>query len=137
MNVFDEPPVNWVAKRAACNPDLTFLSLLEVVQRDVEEINKVAADKRFGYCFKVEQNNQGMKPRFAVIREHPNYAGTQGVIFEKCLTAIKVTLQDKSTFQVAPVWNGPASICELAIDGQVYEAWQVSERTLDRLFFEG
>lgn len=131
-----ESPHNWVTARADCFVDMIFKSLRDIVDRDVRAINAVDARKRHGWEFRIQKNDEGTHPRFAVIRNHPDYPGiTKGVFFDVHATSIRVTLEDDSTLDVVPEWDEHTSACKTKIGGVPHELWQISEKALSRFFF--
>ena len=57
----EESPPNWVLDRARCSLDLTFDALVEIVERDVQQMNSLPAKIRNGDQFCIERNGDGLK----------------------------------------------------------------------------
>ena len=137
MNAHSSPP-NWVFDRAKCTVDLAFRALAEIIDRDVDEANALPDDIREGYTFEVERKDEGLRCRIQVSRVPPLHSRgykTAFVLFEKSERCIQIT-GDHGGFKVLPLWNREAATCELQIEGVQHQAWQVSQRALDRLFFD-
>lgn len=132
------PPPSWVSDRAKCTLDLAFRALAEIIDRDVDEANALPNDIRDDHSFQVERNGEGLQYRIQVRRvPPPNSYGykTRSVIFEKSERCIQVA-GDHGGFKVLPMWNRETATCELQIEGVQHRVWQVSQRALDRLFFD-
>lgn len=144
MSFLPTEPPHWVRDRGCCTLTATFASLHDVVKRDVEEANALPEDVRHDATFQFEVNGQGPMPRFSVTRTRvvSGYAPqvvtvlfTQGrseIVVESTATRPAV-----EPFQVIPSWNARANQCELRVKDESVELWQVSQRALERLFFDG
>ncbi|MCY4354283.1 MAG: hypothetical protein OXC09_05790 [Truepera sp.] len=135
---FQEPP-NWVAKRGECNLELIFEVLSQVVTRDVAEANKLPAESRQGFQFKVERNGEGITPMLRVSRfvgGNPAAPDRYHVTFEKSVLTIRVHRPPSTPLLARPEWDDEAQSCRLYIDERPYKVWEVSQRVLGPLFFE-
>ena len=133
-----EPPFNWVKARVDCDSRLIFQALLDVVRRDVDEINRAEPGKRHGFQFNLHESPEGTIPRFVVGRTHPNYTESppRGAVFERHPTIVKIILHDE-VIEIVPVWDEATSSCRFTIDDIPYKVCQVAQKALSRLFFNG
>ena len=133
-------PPNWVAARAKCNLDLTFDALFQIIQRDVSEMNKLSETRRRGYSFDIEQNGEGLHPSIRVRRfpeQDPDGNKILWVTFTKSTAAIRIESPLGEVELAYPQWEESSCSCRLHIDGKRYRAWEVCQRALGPLFFEG
>ena len=133
-----QSPPNWVAERAKCNLDLTFEALFQIVQRDVEEANKLSAKRRRGFAFRLEQNGEGIHPLFSVRRfpeDDQDSNDAKSVCFEKSINAIRISAQEDDMLAY-PRWNKVSHSCKIFLKDQPHELWEISHIVLGPLFFE-
>ena len=128
----------WVMDRARCSLDLVFDALIEIVERDVKDMNSLPATLRGSDKFWVEHNGDGLNKRLRV-RRHPEqepanyYVGA--VTFVKSSTCIDVVIAPGDNFRVVPKWENSTSSCQLHVGEQQLKVWQISCKALSPLFF--
>ena len=127
----------WVMDRARCSLDLVFDALIEIVERDVKDMNSLPATLRGSDKFCVEHNGDGLNKRLRV-RRHPEqepanyYVGA--VTFVKSSTYIDV-ITPGGRFRVVPEWDNSTSSCKLHVGAQQLRVWQISCKALSSFFF--
>ena len=120
-------------RRSACNIDAKFEALRSVVERDVADMNGLTEEQRRGYSFSAEREDEGRYPSLTVRRTEPTEKDSV-VSFMKMRDMIAVGGSGQS-FEVVPRWNNETSSCNLYVDGNRIEVWEVSQKALEPLFF--
>ena len=140
-----QPPPNWVAERARCNLDLTWESLIQVVQRDVVEANKIPTSVRGDYIFDIERNDEGTSPTLRVgRREADGHEYNGSVTFTKFPSSIIVSSPyfglthgtDVARITATPEWSEQTLSCRLHVNGEQHKVWELSQIVLGPLFFQ-
>lgn len=135
---------NWVERRAACHADTVFEQLCERVKADVEEIQKLPADKRGGYDFFIPDDNTTWMLR---MEARPPGGGMETVIcfqrhkhsFQQQPDSITIeTLfppQRSEKVKLTLRWNPRRLSCALFFSGEerAVEIWEVSQQVLGAL----
>ena len=119
---------NWVRGRAECNLRMTFDALSQIVERDVEEANKVFRDRQF----KCEQSEKGIRPLMYVSEVGADEG--VGVEFKMSKTAIRINGGGVQFF-IRPRWDGHECQMHINDEPHAHELWEISQRALIRLFF--
>ena len=123
-----EAPPNWVKGRAECNLHMTFEVLMQIVERDVAEANKIFSDRQFTH----ELSCDGTRPIMYV--SLVGDAGP-GVRFELTDTCIRIT-GGGVHLVVRPHWDGKR--CRLYVHPEEQRAsapWEISQQALNNMFF--
>ena len=128
-------PQNWVAERARCTLASKFEELVEAVRTDVEEINRQVSSVRHGQLFSVEEMEHCTCVRRSPERNPRDTSGS--VHFTLSRKAITVHLPGELAFDVLPKWNETHLRCELFIDDELHDLWQISQKALGDFFFDG
>lgn len=80
---YPEPLSNWVISRVELFPGDDLRRPEQIVECDVGLLNGVEGPKRHRYEFRFQNENQGVRPQFTVIRRHPGYGTTRE---EECIS---------------------------------------------------
>ena len=114
------------------------MAVRDIVERDVQEINKVKQEKRNGFTFEFQGQPSSTFRRFAITRSHPTatYRSTY-VHFTQRPTGIEISYSDDQKFQVVAEWDEQKASCRLMVDSATLEPWQVSQKALASFFFDG
>ena len=123
-----QPPPNWVLGRAECNLRMTFEVLSEIVERDVEQANKVLGNHQF----RIERCTEGVRPRLFV-SERGAEKGI-GVRFEMSETAIRIN-GGGVQFYIRAQSDGTKCRMHINDESHAHELWEISQRALGNLFF--
>ena len=126
-----QAPPSWVTKRAECNLDLIFEALSQIVTRDVGEMNALPESKRNGYTYKVETNSDGVFPIIRVGKVSSAGEEVRAVFFQ----LKRDFIHTNASGNVHVRWDQEANACQLLINENRYEVWQVSQWVLGPLFF--
>ena len=130
--------VNWVEGKADCNVADNLLALYHQAGKDVEDANKLSDKIRGELTFKVGKFD-AVVMRFTVMRMFADSPAGQAINF--CVGSDEIIinrLKDHKyggEFIVKCKWNETKGECELLIDDQTYELWQISQKALSPLFF--
>ena len=125
---------DWVEKRAQCSIEKQFEKLHLVVERDTQAMNRVLKDKEEVHIFKSSQVNQGRI--FEVTRyKAPNSLPQGKVSFWLKNEMIFVSQDEIILFKVSLEWNDRQTHCDLRIDNEPHELWEISQRALGSFFF--
>ena len=141
MMVHKSPP-NWVEERSKCDIDSKFDALCEIVQRDVEEMNKLSSEIRRRYKFSYKFEADGISPKLFVVRipEDGGSTGRAQVIFEKIAQnqAIRTHFhnRERRALLFFPRWVQKNRKCLFYCDDKYFEVWEISQKVLEPLFFE-
>ena len=128
----------WVLRCARCNVNYMFAQLQERVEQDVSYVNSISDAKKNISSFRVEKEHG---ERFVVILDTDNtrvlkeivvFENNSGIIGVEHLQQGNKTLQQ---FNVDWKWNEKECKCELFIDDEPHEVWQVSQKALLPIFF--
>lgn len=123
----------WALRRAACNLDAKFEALRSVVERDVGDMNGLTEEQRRGYTFSVEREDEGRYPSLTVRRMESGKE--ESVVSFMCMKNMIAIGGAGKSFEVVPRWNGETTSCDLYVDGERREVWEVSQKALEPLFF--
>ena len=127
-------PLEWVLLRARCNAYGVFAQLREQVGQDVAYMKSVTDSKNDGYSFQFEEQDE----RF-VVQRHFEKNPLEAVVFCNYTDEIRVEYFERRgksmEFNVVWKWNEQDCKCELLIDDEPHEVWQVSQKALLPLFF--
>ena len=132
-------PYNWVAERGKCDLGSKFEELYLAVKNDVSYMNGLPQRKRRNYLFDI-QNGNGLGTQFKVVRcegGNPNMPQASGVTFEKSEQAIIVNSKDylADAMVIVPAWDETTSSCQMYVNEDRYEIWQLSQKALGTFFF--
>ena len=132
-----EPP-NWVKGLADCRIDLKFMELRQIVERDVDEFNKLSSEQRFNRVFSFHDNDEGINPSFTVeeLKDKRRAANRSMIVFSIEGHNIVINGNGKSVYLV-PFWHFATLSCKL-MDRQTnrnFDVWEVSQIALAALFF--
>ena len=127
----------WVLRRARCNVDDIFAQLRERVEQDVVNMNSISNAKNNISSFQFIEED---KERFVVERDIADpHSNKEGVVFKSNLDTITVEhwlgRNVPQKFSVGCKWNEQECRCELVIDDEPHEVWQVSQKALLPIFF--
>ena len=116
---------------------MTFQALVQIVERDVEEFNRLPSDQRLNRSFCIVANDEGVYPIVRV--EEANFGESENhpsVSFTLSEAAIRVN-GGGVQFYAKPVWNYKIRACRLHVrdSDTPYEAWEISQQALTNLFF--
>lgn len=136
---YDSP--NWVALRGHCTLTGIFEALLSVVERDVEEANKLPTAVRHGSTFLLDKQDASGSRTFFVHRRRPSppFDDHESTIaFRQEPTAILISgpFPPSATLRVTASWNADRSTCETFVEDHPIQAWQISQRVLGPFFFD-
>ena len=126
----------WVLRRARCNVDDIFAELQEQVEQDVAYMKSVTDAKNDGYSFQLEREDG----RF-VVQHYFGEDRLKAVVFRNSTRGITIEqfifARDGGSeeFNVRWKWNEQECKCELFIDDELHEVWQVSQKALSPMFF--
>ena len=123
-----QPPPNWVLGRAECNLRMAFEVISEIVERDVEQANKIFGDRQFRF----ERCTEGVRPRL-FISERGSEKGV-GVSFEVSETAIRIN-GGGVQFYIRPRWDGEKCRMHVNDEQLPHKLWEISQLALGNLFF--
>lgn len=121
--------MNWVKARATCTLRTVFKTMHERVEADVAEFNE-----------------HGNGDVFKVVDEAPDYFFVSlpgdhlrppaAVKFQRTAQCIHVQSERTDVdFYVKLQWDDSTETCNLTVDGEPLELWQISKKALSRLFF--
>ena len=127
-------PPNWVKARADCNLELSFQALREVAERDVSIANGIDSITRNRFAFFLQNEEGSHIPTFCVDRREGNRP-VDKVLFKMYPQEITVHNSQGAKFCVTAVWDERNCRCNLLIDDDSYEIWQISRKALEPIFF--
>ena len=122
---YPEPLSNWVISRVELFPGDDLRRLEQIVECDVGLLNGVEGPQRHRYEFRFQNENQGVRPQFTVIRRHPEYGTTRE---EECISrtsSLRAALQDDTTFDIVPQWDVASTSCNTKI-GEIPYDWPIN-----------
>ena len=144
-----ESPPNWVRMRAQCNPDAYLSAIRTVVERDVEEANKLPAaplEEAVGGFELVIKEGTGGRRSFCVLRKPRMGLAPQvaTVWFTQTETTVEVehknaSGQEVDSFKVSISWDAREARCVSRLGpalGREIAPWEVSRRALEALIFQ-
>lgn len=125
---------NWVALRATCDVDAVFTTLCEVVQEDVEEIEKLPSRNRSHCTFKVESQTWTLQ----VSAWHQGRLGETIVSFEKKREENYIEIQtnfpspdkENKKWKLSFEWDAKRLGCEFLLHMQGREEPRVLQGTM-------
>ena len=130
----DTEPLNWVRRRGQCTIRGVFGCLAEQVKRDLRERQSLPPPHpRTRYSF----NDIGAD-KFSVVLEYgrdDRWNAERATDFRLSKDFICISTQHDDSFCVFPQWNHATATCELYVDNERYDLWQVSQKALYDLFF--
>ena len=120
---------DWVTARSNCNSEVMFSFFQEIIEGDVESINRIPNNEN--YVYKCSHN--GNKTTVA--------AGRRRTVFKlenDCISAnsFDTAGNKEELFKATPHLLGDGSCKFEIISGQPLELWQVSRIALEGMFFE-
>ena len=124
--------MKWVKARSECTTEVLFALLAEQVASDVDARKELKTDA-------VEWTCERQHERIVVAR---SVAGqyTGSVVFRCSKVAITAEYVEYNARRTTLFTATPnlldSGTCKMDIDGTPVETWRVSQRALDRLFFE-
>ena len=132
-----EQPPNWVAERAKCRLDVIFEALIQVVERDVAEFNKLPCEQRLGRTSSVVCNGDGTSPILRVYRRDEDGSETS-VAFTQNPTRILVQAPHYDPLILYPAWDTNRRTCLLMNrDNDIrYKVWELSQAALAPFLFD-
>ena len=125
---------NWVRGRVECTRESVFDALYKRVQEDVVEANarNLAGD---GGKFVVnDETDSNDSASFSVTRCSGN-ACDKYVLFQRFALEIRITRSSNGSFNVLPKWNSRDLSCDLYVRDKPHKLWQISQVSLEPLFF--
>ena len=126
---------NWVRARDECTRESVFDALYKRVQEDVEEANArcLAGD---GTRFVVqEESDSNATAAFSVKRCSGN-ACDASILFQRFDLEIRITRSNNGAFNVRPKWNSRDLSCDLYVREIPHKLWQISQVSLEPMFFD-
>ncbi len=142
-NMPEDSGQNWVVRRYECRVEKQLEKLRNVLEQDVNQMNILLGEKS-EWWFDVSDPGLLESESGCEVRKVDKYTrslvsvgseNTVSFILEK--QAIHVKHDGKELFKVQLEWNGRQSHCDLKIDGETYELWEISHIALGPFFFEG
>ena len=138
------PPPNWVVERAKCRIELTFEALVQIVERDVSEMNDLPMSRRRGYRFEVEINGEGLRPLLRVRRclDSDTDRGDERTVTFECFDDwIGIKASGKNPRRASLKWHNASASCRLFVDlkelkDRPFEVWELSQEYLGPIFFD-
>ena len=129
---------NWVHERARCNRAGMFEALKQRVQEDVSEINRLPSVRRKRHTFDVIREPGYPDTSFSVYwhkEENTNARSAGRVVFEKNTASLSFQRPHEEKILIAPRWNEAETRCDLLIDNNKFELWEISQMALCEFFF--
>ena len=125
--------MNWVSRRYSCNGQSIFDSLHRRAALDVKRINAAIRKDRFA----ISSDGNG---NFVVCLSDNEI--TRRSTFQLSETGIVVvTVENEGraavSMKISHSWDVKTATCQLTVDGEILELWEISQRALGPLFFEG
>lgn len=120
---------DWVTARANCSMAEMFFRLRKEIVRDVATRNRLPPPGTRDYSFRILEAEGDRDDEFTIIREG---GGVQARSVRIAYTATEITIGDVR----ANVTLNREGTCQLVVDGQELESWQVRRLALERLFFQ-
>ena len=124
---------NWVLDRAKCTIKGAFDALMDRVQEDVKEANRlpVVTD---GRTFNVKNGEHGSFSVYA-FRGSPSSRDPGEILFFRNSRTITVTKNETDEIQIVPRWCDEKNKCDYLIENESFEVWQISKMALCEMFF--
>ena len=127
------PDINWVSRRYSCNGQSIFDSLRRRIKLDVQRINSAVGVERFSIT------SDGNGDFVACLKAEEI---TRRAAFQLSETGIVVVTVESEgrlppPLKISHKWDVKTATCQLTIDGEIVELWEISQRALGPLFFEG
>jgi len=124
---------NWVGARKACSLPVMFLTLKELVQRDIGEIQGYARER-----FEMKSHPNGF-----IVTKSWDAGGVQSgeaTVFELLPNGAGIRVKDSGTERelfIATPELDRNGVCRLRVAGErdALELWQVSRKALETFFF--
>ena len=129
---------NWVYERARCNLAGMFDALFQRVREDVREINKLPSTRRKGHKFDTVKDPGYPDTSFHVYwrnEANENILSPEQVVFEQNTTSISFRKPGGDNVLIVPRWNEAETTCDLLIDNNKFELWEISQIALCDFFF--
>ena len=132
--------VNWVEKRAECLLPDVFRQLREIVNRDVQEANRLSPLLEKGFRFEIKNGKSNGQFKVHRVPDKGSIFPPLSVTFTLNHDSIRVDCElhpdyDNGFFQVYSTWQFSEGYCRLTIDDKPYEVWQISHHALEHLVF--
>ena len=125
---------NWVRAHAECTRDAVFDALYKRVQKDVAEANTrclAGEGSRFVVQAEVDSNAAAA---FSVKRCTGRDCDAS-ILFQRFELEIRVTRTNNGAFSVRPTWNSCDLSCDLYVEDVPHKLWEISQVSLEPLFF--
>ena len=125
---------NWVRARVECTRESVFDALYKRVQEDVEEANARCLAGDGGRFVVREEANSNAAVAFSVKRCSGS-ACDASVLFQRFDLEIRITRSNNGAFNVHQKWNNLDLSCDLYVGDTPHKLWQISQFSLEPLFF--
>ena len=124
---------NWVRASAEYSCESVFDALYKRVQEDVGEANDRCLAGEGGR-FVVQEVMDSNAAAFSAERCSGNTC-EKNVLFQRFDLEIRITRSSNVAFSVRPQWNSRDLSCDLYVGDTPHKIWQISEKSLEPLFF--
>ena len=130
---------HWVMEQGNCTIEYQFQALVQIVKRDIEEMNEFPTAVRRDYTFQPHDDDDRVRPMLTVQR-YRTPDDPQDIcrfMLDRQARDIVVTPHDRPQFQVVVRWSESDRTCHLYIKGEDTPSllWQISQRALAPQFF--
>lgn len=135
---------DWVKSRAKCAPEDTLHDLIGQLKQDIQEYNQLGSEKRQKRKVESDLVDETFTVRCKV--EVTNHRGTYTIDDENRIsdvvkvkwtgTSIRACRNGRMHMEITPRWNSASQKCDLVVDENVHDIWQISEMILGDFMFE-
>lgn len=137
----------WIAVRADCTLEKSFLEIAKAVRDDIKCFNALRKEKRDGRLFSLAITDDELTvSRATRVPDNRGHRGKSLVpdpnFEDDCLTiccegaAIVARRQDEEKLVVVPRWNKATLTCDLVVDDQPLPLSHVSQELLEPFLFD-
>lgn len=147
-----DKPVNWVANRGGC----TSKTALDLVERhvgcDLKELEKLLEKQESAHKFVIKREDSHNLLVSKVRAKQGNYKGEKSskaievVTFHASRSCDRITVYytpmdafigNRESFDVTLEWDFDKGVCGFTIGDVRVELWQISQKALYKMFFDG
>ncbi|MCY4421033.1 MAG: hypothetical protein OXC42_07275 [Gammaproteobacteria bacterium] len=140
MRVDKSEKFDWVGKRFRCGINQVMQSLYDQLDLDVKRMNQVFKKKNINHECEICWRRKGV---IKVVKQnidvYESISAFTSFTAKAPHVVVSISIEgadqhDRTSFSMTPKWNEETLECELFIDNQPHELWDVSRKSLSHMF---
>ena len=132
----DNQQQNWVKARSQCTIEYWFEKLVSIIENDVKKFNNLPEEKKKNVGrFDCKRTNKSELSICEYDEVHHDQS-EDTISIQKNTNCIYAFRNENTIYKLEPQWNPKTMTCDLLVNGESYELWELSQLAVGDFLFE-